>query len=562
MKVTFLPPPLLFLGVALVLVQGLPLDNRHSSYQDWNDAIELARNKSGVSGLSVAVWLSGKVVYAEGFGKRNNKGDPVTAETLTPIGSMTKAMTASMIGELVAEGKLDWDKTPVSEYVPEAKFGPVLTSELTLSDYLSHRTGLPHDVFPWFNTSETRPQVFRRLKNLHLSDKLNTDTQYSNIGYVIAGEAAANVAKTPYKQLIQEKIFHPFGLTNSGFSPVEMGKRPNHSRPFYAESLKDAQAGIFHEGDLDPELDFYEAAGDAYSNVFDLVRWGSTIMHFGQLDGKQILNKASVEEVLTARTIYRAKKTTPELSPATAYGMGWFIDSYKGQAMYYHNSDLVITVLSSMYQAKIVETLPYYLADEILNLPRTTDWLGQKTMELTEELYKELADEEAGVDLPPRLRNKPAAHPLSDYEGIYSHPLFAGEVKITLETKEEINDGFKNSELHFLYNSFSSKAEHYHYETFTVTYVLEPTKSKRIFTFVTGQDGQVEGLQLEYLDEFWTLKKQTAKETLTTTITTTTTGDHCDEEEGKKVDIHVEDYQEEEQTVFGQQNQIQFKLKW
>ena len=53
---------------------------------------------------------------------------------------MTKAMTAAMIGELVAEGKLDWDKTPVVEYVPTAKFSPILTSELTLSDYLSHRT--------------------------------------------------------------------------------------------------------------------------------------------------------------------------------------------------------------------------------------------------------------------------------------------------------------------------------------------------------------------------------------------------------------------------------------
>ena len=57
-----------------------------------------------------------------------------------PIGSMTKAMTAAMIGELVAEGKLDWDKTPVVDYVPEARFSPTVTSELTLSDYLSHRT--------------------------------------------------------------------------------------------------------------------------------------------------------------------------------------------------------------------------------------------------------------------------------------------------------------------------------------------------------------------------------------------------------------------------------------
>lgn len=57
-----------------------------------------------------------------------------------PIGSMTKAMTAAMIGELVAEGKLDWDTTPVAKYVPEATFNPTLTSELTLSDYLSHRS--------------------------------------------------------------------------------------------------------------------------------------------------------------------------------------------------------------------------------------------------------------------------------------------------------------------------------------------------------------------------------------------------------------------------------------
>ena len=73
-----------------------------------------------------------------------------------PIASMTKAMTAAAIGELVAEGKLDWDTTPVSKYVPEAQFGdPILTSELTLVDYLSHRsvrTPLYNDIS--FHTME------------------------------------------------------------------------------------------------------------------------------------------------------------------------------------------------------------------------------------------------------------------------------------------------------------------------------------------------------------------------------------------------------------------------
>lgn len=57
------------------------------------------------------------------------------------LGSLTKAFTATAIGELVAEGKLDWDTTPVNTYLPEFEtIDPVLTSQLTLQDLLSHRT--------------------------------------------------------------------------------------------------------------------------------------------------------------------------------------------------------------------------------------------------------------------------------------------------------------------------------------------------------------------------------------------------------------------------------------
>ena len=54
---------------------------------------------------------------------------------------MTKAFTATAIGELVAEGKVDWDTTPVSKYLPEFQLkDPILTSQLTFADMLSHRT--------------------------------------------------------------------------------------------------------------------------------------------------------------------------------------------------------------------------------------------------------------------------------------------------------------------------------------------------------------------------------------------------------------------------------------
>ncbi|KAF8932579.1 hypothetical protein BGZ58_006915, partial [Dissophora ornata] len=73
--------PLIILGAALeflVSVGGLPLDNR-ASFLKWRETIELARNQTGIPGMSVAVLHKGKLIFAEGLGKRN-KNDPVTAE--------------------------------------------------------------------------------------------------------------------------------------------------------------------------------------------------------------------------------------------------------------------------------------------------------------------------------------------------------------------------------------------------------------------------------------------------------------------------------------------------
>ena len=227
--------------------------------------------------------------------------------------------------------------------------------------------------------------------------------------------------------------------------------------------------------------------------------------------------------------------------------------------MLFPDSDLVITILSNIYATILPDMIPYYLADEILNLPRTKDWIGKETIDRTEKSFKAMADAESGANLPPRLKNKPAAHPLSNYEGVYTHPLFAGDYKITLETAEDVN-GVKQDELHFYFTTFSSKVEHYHFETFTIMCDLGPVKSKNVITFVTGENGQVEALQLDA----WTLKKQSAKETLPSSspnmlmdMETTTIRHHCDDQE--EVDIRMVVEQEEKQTVFGQ-NQIQFKL--
>src|SRR5688572_21544088 len=61
-----------------------------------------------VPGVAIAVVEKNKVVYTGGFGFRDiDKKLPVTENTLYAIGSCTKAFTASILGMLVKEGKVD-----------------------------------------------------------------------------------------------------------------------------------------------------------------------------------------------------------------------------------------------------------------------------------------------------------------------------------------------------------------------------------------------------------------------------------------------------------------------
>ena len=72
-----------------------------------------------VPGLAIGIVQSNKTIYAKGFGYRDLKQKlPVTTNTLFAIGSTTKAFTCVVLGTLVDEGKLEWDK-PVRNYIPE-----------------------------------------------------------------------------------------------------------------------------------------------------------------------------------------------------------------------------------------------------------------------------------------------------------------------------------------------------------------------------------------------------------------------------------------------------------
>ncbi|KAF9022778.1 hypothetical protein BGZ52_000573 [Haplosporangium bisporale] len=461
-----------------------PRGNTTAILAKLRNDLELARNQSAVPGMGVAIIHKGKLIFAEGFGKRNNK-DLFTPETLSMLGSVTKAFTATAVGELVAEGKMDWDTTPVNTYLPEFEtHDPVLTSQLTMQDLLSHRT--------------PRLELIKRMRHVEVKPKMPSIVNYSNALYGVAGEAASKVAGVPYEQVVRNKVLRPLGLSSTGFSLQEIIKRPNHAVPFKAESYVDAVAGRFNQLPLDDDPANDVAAGDMYSSALDLARWGQVIMKEGMQNGKQVLSKEGVVATLTAHTIMDPAVRDPDFALSSQYGMGWMLNSYKGNNIIEHggrtigymshlalfpNAELVVAILTNADLTSLAGAATYHIADELLGLRKTHDWLNDAATD-TEKRFATEDGYRKGI-FPERVPNKPPAHGLSAYAGEYNHPAY-GTIAVRLE----------GSKLHIALPTMKGVLAHYHYDSFTT--VLEHTSSRmaELVTFSTGNDGKVSGISL------------------------------------------------------------------
>ncbi|KAF9913373.1 hypothetical protein EC991_000135 [Linnemannia zychae] len=441
--------------------------------------LEAARIRNGVPGMSVAILYKGEIVFAEGFGKRNEH-QPFTKETIAPIQSVTKAFTATAIGELVAEGKMDLDTTPVSTYLPEFQLkDPVLTSQLTLDDLLCHRTQTlsPGVEMSWFRTKEPRRELIKRLRHAEMPSKLPSSVNYSNIMYAVAGEAAANVAGIPYEQVVHDKIFVPLGLSSCGFSQSAMKRLPNHASPYYANTFEDAQNGVFQQQEYDEIYMADTPAGDIHTNVLDLLRWGKCVMDGGRVDGRQ------------GHNYYAHSGSYP---------------GSRAQLAIFPNDDLVIAQLANICYTQLLANIYPFIADMFLDLPITQNWLFDVSVKETAETYQ-LADAETEKALPPQIKDRPSYLPHTELVGEFESALY-GRITVTTANvashlKEQMDideDDKERGDLELRYNNLKSILEHYHFDAFKAVFSDLGETFVVLVSYKTGSDGHVSGLVLGF----------------------------------------------------------------
>lgn len=166
--------------------------------KDWNAA-----------GFAVAVVDRDSVIYARGFGYKDWENKvPVTPHTLFAIGSCTKAFTASLIGMLERDGKLDLDK-PVRDYLPELKFyTPEMNEMITLRDMMCHRTGLPrHDLSWYLFGNSTRNSMILKIQYMEPTAGIREKWQYNNFMFAAQGVITEHLTGKSWNKTLPTAFF-------------------------------------------------------------------------------------------------------------------------------------------------------------------------------------------------------------------------------------------------------------------------------------------------------------------------------------------------------------------
>lgn len=297
-------------------------------------ADQIARDMLGanpVPALSLAVMHKNQLVWAQAFGTASiEMGVAVTTEHKFRMGSGAKPVTATLAALMADEGIVNLDAA-ISDYMPEL---PQAHRATTLRQLLTHRGGIRHytdrdsdRMAPGgaidSRTYMTNDDILAIFINDPLTAPPGTKMSYSTFGYTLASLVLEQAAKTPFLDLIHQKVAVPFGLTSlmadaprqivpgrvSGYGPARVVRQlPPVTGP-WANSTGNNPA-------------YKWAGGGLLMTPSDFARFGAAHLAPGKL------SKAVLETLFTVQVA----DSSPPL------GLGWRINRDSAGRLRWHHA--------------------------------------------------------------------------------------------------------------------------------------------------------------------------------------------------------------------------------
>jgi CubicO group peptidase (beta-lactamase class C family) len=261
-------------------------------------------------GAVVAIARKGRLAYYESFGFVDKAANtPMPKDAIFALASMTKPMVAVATLMLAEQGDLLLND-PIGNYLPDLKDMKVATArgiepahrQPTLQDMLRHTAGVSYGNrgdTPLHKLYESKlksaanqsgVEFLQELGKLPLHYQPGTEWEYSH-GLDVAGLAVEAVTKKRLGDFLQERLFKPLGMADTGFV-VPASKAARIAKPLPADP-ETGRPTAFRFPVTPWKYDC--GGGCASGTALDYLRFAQMLLNKGTFENTRILSRKTVE---------------------------------------------------------------------------------------------------------------------------------------------------------------------------------------------------------------------------------------------------------------------------
>jgi CubicO group peptidase (beta-lactamase class C family) len=294
------------------------------------DSFFVALNTHDQNMGSIAIACNGVVVYQNAIGySQVNEGlkTPSTIKTEYRIGSISKMFTATMIFQLIDEGKLSFE-TPLTTYFPQLPNA----GKITIGEMLDHRSGLHNFTndslyATYMATPKSEAEMIAIFARQKPDFEPDTKAEYSNTNFVLLGYIIEKLTGKTYAEEFKSRITSKIGLADTYYG--------TRAYPAKNEAYSYKYTGQWTQM---PETDMSipGGAGAIVSTPTDLVKF------INALFAGKLISQANLEMMKTMKDNYGMAMFTIPFYDKKGYGHSGGIDGFSSLLIYFPQEKLAI----------------------------------------------------------------------------------------------------------------------------------------------------------------------------------------------------------------------------
>jgi CubicO group peptidase (beta-lactamase class C family) len=502
----------MILLLALWVSTGLALEHEGISDADVTALVERAMSEFDVPGMAIGIVKSDKVLLAKAYGVREiGKPAQIDSSTLFKIASNSKAFTTAALATLVDDGVVAWDGL-VIDYIPEFRmFDPWVTASFTVTDLLTHRSGLAPfkgDMLLWPEpNSFTQADIIHALRFFEPVGGFRTRYAYDNLLYIVAGEIIPRVTGKSWSEYVQGEIMREAGMKHCFADRIPKKAMRNMATP---HGVIEGQLSVIERGRIPRQPPVSAAAGGVICSLDDMVTWVRTQLNHGTTPGRnELFSAQQSREMWKPRTLRSVSERDYKLNRThfKAYGLGWRLADVHGFQEVSHTGtlpgmksyvvlipelELGVVFLSNGSSSAARSTVMNTIVRSFMPVEQV-DWIQmvkdetavQNEIRQQNEKLAAVSEEEKEVQLPCRIPE------LSQFVGRYRDPWF-GDVLISLEDGQLVFSSDKSPKLKgpLVYDEG---------DRFTIRWIDRTLEADAYILFEPGEKGGVTKMSMSKL---------------------------------------------------------------